>query len=62
MVLKLLTPLLIGSLLFSVAYTSYFWISRKLEQARKKRETELLTNHTLTQVKKLWKPSRTHQV
>ena len=49
MLLKLLIPLLVGLLLFIVAYASYFFISRKLEQARKKSEAELLTNHTLTQ-------------
>lgn len=53
MLLRIFTPLLIGSLLFSVAYASYFLISRKLERARKRREAELITNHTLTQVENI---------
>jgi len=53
MLLKLLLPLLVGLLLFSVANASYFWISKKLEQARKKREAELLTNNIRTQVENI---------
>lgn len=41
MLLRLLTPLLIGLLLITVAYATYFWISRKLEHARKLREKEI---------------------